>query len=117
MTMSDIGSPARYRVVVDADAGADLRELKKFLQEREGPLRAHGVVVEIRKMIASLAHQPNRGTRPPELDEIGVREFREVFFKPYRIIYRVFPDQIVVMLVSDGRRDMRTLLSRRMLAP
>lgn len=117
MTSADINGTARYRVVVDADAAADLMDLKMFLHEREGARRAQAIVVEIRKVIASLSTQPNRGPCPPELAEIGVRDFREVFFKPYRIIYRIFADQVVVMVVTDGRRDMKTLLSRRMLAP
>jgi toxin ParE1/3/4 len=38
-----------------------------------------------------------------------------VFFKPYRIIYRVRKKTIYVYLVADGRRDMQSLLARRLL--
>ena len=41
--------------------------------------------------------------------------YREVFFKPFRIIYRVSDAKVFVLLVADGRRDMRALLQRRLL--
>ncbi|RPJ74031.1 MAG: type II toxin-antitoxin system RelE/ParE family toxin, partial [Desulfobacteraceae bacterium] len=37
------------------------------------------------------------------------------FFKPYRIIYRVMDKNVYVLLVVDGRRDMQSLLQRRLL--
>jgi toxin ParE1/3/4 len=46
---------------------------------------------------------------------LGIREYREVFFKPYRIIYRVMDKNVYVLLIVDGRRDMQSLLQRRLL--
>ncbi|MCY4584915.1 MAG: hypothetical protein OXB98_02640 [Bryobacterales bacterium] len=37
------------------------------------------------------------------------------FFKPYRIIYRVREDDVHVLVIADGRRNMRVLLERRLL--
>ncbi len=110
-------TPPSFTIRLTREAQDDVAQIVDFLFMREGRGTADRILDGLEETIHSLAQHPNRGSRPPELAEIGVREFREVFFKPYRIIYRVFPDQIVVMLVSDGRRDMRTLLSRRMLAP
>ncbi len=44
-----------------------------------------------------------------------MREYRQVFFKPYRLIYRVVERKVYVHLIVDGRRDMQGLLSRRLL--
>ena len=46
---------------------------------------------------------------------MGIREFREVFFKPYRIIYKVVGKNVYVLLIADGRCDLQTLLQRRLL--
>ncbi len=54
---------------------------------------------------------------PPELAALGIRAYREVFFKPYRLIYRVEKRRVVVFLIADGRRDMQSLLARRLLSP
>jgi len=62
-----------------------------------------------------LSEFPERGAYPKELLALGVREYREIFFKPYRIIYRVLDKNVYVLLIADGRRDMQSLLQRRLL--
>jgi toxin ParE1/3/4 len=42
-------------------------------------------------------------------------EFREIHFKPYRIIYQIIDKRVFVHCVLDGRRDLQELLERRML--
>ena len=69
----------------------------------------------IEKTLANLSEHPRRGSYPKELLNIGIREYREIFFKPYRIIYRVVEDNVYVMAIADGCRDMRALLERRLL--
>lgn len=64
----------------------------------------------------SLSAFPARGSHPQELLALGIREYRQTFFKPYRIIYRVIGKQVVIYLIADGRRDMQSLLSRRLLS-
>jgi hypothetical protein len=59
--------------------------------------------------------QPDRGTHPKELIAFGIREYREIFFKPYRIIYRVMNKNVYILLIADGRRDMQTALQRRLI--
>ena len=63
----------------------------------------------------SLSEFPERGVYPKELLELGIRDYREIFFKPYRVIYRVTDDVVHVLLIAEGRRDMQTLLQRRLL--
>ena len=52
----------------------------------------------------------------PELAAIGVTDYRQRAFKPYRIIYRIVGMKVYVYLVADGRRDMQSLLTRRLLS-
>jgi len=46
---------------------------------------------------------------------LGIREYREVFLKPTRIIYRIIEKKVYILLIADGRRDMDALLQRRLL--
>jgi toxin ParE1/3/4 len=62
-----------------------------------------------------LSKFPERGVYPKELIALGIREYREIFFKPYRIIYRIKDKNVYVLLIVDGRREMQSLLQRRML--
>lgn len=73
------------------------------------------MVEQIDQSLSSLSDSPARGAYPHELLALGIREYREIFFKPYRIIYRIEQTDVFVMLVADGRRDFQTLLQRRLL--
>ena len=76
---------------------------------------AEYVLERIEQAFQALSALPERGSYPRELLDLGIRKYREVFFKPYRIIYRVRGDGVYVMVIADGRRDMRALLERRLL--
>jgi toxin ParE1/3/4 len=56
-----------------------------------------------------------RGTYPKELAALGIRDYRQTAFKPYRVIYRVQGSRVVIYLIVDGRRDMQSVLARRLL--
>ena len=104
-----------YRVLLTQDAANDLEELDNWIATHDSPERADYVLDRISEAFQKLTELPERGTHPKELSALGIREFREVFFKPYRIIYRVERRTVYVYLIADGRREMQTLLSRRLL--
>ena len=97
------------------DAACDLEEICDYIARHDSPGRAEHVLERIEGSFNRLAEHPRRGSYPKELLEIGVREYREVFFKPCRIIYRVAGNDVHVLLIADGRPDMRALLERRLL--
>jgi toxin ParE1/3/4 len=47
--------------------------------------------------------------------DLGIKDYRQVVFKPYRLIHRVMGRDVVVFVIADGRRDMQSLLTRRLL--
>jgi len=104
-----------YRVLLTQDAVNDLEALDTWITSHDSPERADYVLDRIGDAFQKLVELPERGTCPKELSALGIREFREIFFKPYRIIYRVERRTVYVYLIADGRRDMQTLLSRRLL--
>ncbi len=93
----------------------DLEELDTHITRYDSPESADYVLGRIEEVFASLSENPDRGVFPQELSELGIRDYREIFFKPYRIIYRVIENIVYIYLVVDGRRDMQTLLSKRLL--
>ena len=102
-------------VFLTDDALLDLQDIADYLSATESTDVASRIVGKIEEACVRLAEFPNRGAIPHELSELGMRDFRQVFFKPYRIIYEVEKDRAVVYVIADGRRDMRTLLRRRLL--
>lgn len=103
------------RVLLTGHAVDDLERLFDFIAESDSPARAAHVLERIHGVITDLNEFPERGSYPPELAALGMRDYREVFFKPYRIIYRVMGDTVYVMLIADGRRELQRLLARRLL--
>jgi len=104
-----------FTVLVTDDAARDLKDLIAYIERHDTPELAAHVLGKIEDAILSLAENPHRGVYPPELISVGVRDFREIFFKPYRLVYRVVEKNVYVMLVVDGRRDMQTILHRRLM--
>jgi toxin ParE1/3/4 len=105
----------RYEVLLTEDAERDLEELHDYVFEHDAPGKADALLQRIARVIEGLATLPERGSYPKELLALGIREYRQAFFKPYRVIYRIVGAQVFVLLVADGRRHMQTLLARRLL--
>lgn len=104
-----------FQVFLTDDAARDLEELYDYIESHDAPAKAVYVLDQIEKAFSSLSENPGRGTYPKELLAVGVREYREIFFKPYRILYRVMAEKVYLMVIADGRRDMQALLQRRLL--
>ena len=104
-----------FEVLLTADAVGDLEDIVEWVATHDAPARAAHVLERIEESVLALARFPERGAHPRELLELGIHDYRQTFFKPYRIIYRIDGRRVYVYLIADGRRDMRTLLERRLL--
>lgn len=105
----------RYEVKLTAGAEGDLELLYDWMTENRSAEQADGLLDAILEIIATLEHYPERGAIPKELEMLGVRDFRQMLLAPYRLIYRVLGETVYILLVADGRRDMRSLLEQRLL--
>jgi toxin ParE1/3/4 len=103
------------KVLLTEDAADDLAEIYSYIATQDSPQKAGYALDQIEKKFISLGELPERGVYPKELLSLGICEYREIFFKPYRIIYRILNKTVYVFLIADGRRDMQTLLQRRLL--
>jgi len=105
----------RYKVLLTAGAESDLEALHTYIAEHDAPSRADYVLDKLMEVAEGVATFPERGSHPQELSALGIREYRQSFFKPYRVIYRVLGKQVIIYVITDGRRDMKSRLSRRLL--
>ena len=104
-----------FSVRLAEGAVRDLETILSYLDRRAGSGHADRLLDRAEAAFESLSEFPLRGRRPTELADIGVLEYREVLVRPYRVIYQVSGESVVVLVIADGRRDMRTLLQRRLL--
>ena len=106
---------ARYAVLLTQGAEQDLESIYDYIAAYDSPANADYVLDRLMKAAEGLATFPERGSYPKELLTLGVKEYRQTFFKPYRMIYRVIGKHAYVYVIADGRRDMQSLLARRLL--
>ena len=64
--------------------------------------------------VDSLADLAERGSVPKELLALGIAQYRQIIVKPFRIIYEALPERIIVHAILDGRRDIESLLTQRL---
>ena len=104
-----------FAVLLTNDSARDLNELYDYIAVHDSSRKADYFLEQIEKTFSTLSEFPERGVYPKELLKLGIREYREIFFKPYRIIYRIMDKNVYVLMIVDGRRDMQALLQRRLL--
>ncbi len=105
----------KYEVIFDQDAEDDLFDIYAFVAMNDSVERADQLFAALRRTCLKLRKLPLRGNIPAELFEIGVIEFRELHYKPYRIVYSIETMTVYVHCVLDGRRDIQTILQERLL--
>lgn len=105
----------RYPVRLTDEVEHDLIDLFEYIARKDSLDHAYYVLEKLDMLILSLSQQPERGHYPPELGKRGVKNYREVHFKAYRVIYEVVGNHVVILGCFDGRRDMQLLLERRLL--
>ena len=109
------GAPAKFDVLLTEGAEQDLEAIYDYIAEFDSVANANHVLDALMDVVQSLSKFPERGSYPKELIGLGIKEYRQTFFKPYRVMYRVAGRQVVIYLVADERRDMQSVLARRLL--
>jgi len=104
-----------FSIFLLSGAKQDLLQLHQYVTLNDSLEKADRLIDNFQKTCSSLKTMPERGRIPPELERIGIREFREIISKPYRIIYSVVKSQVFVYCILDGRRDLPDLLEERLL--
>lgn len=106
---------AGNKVLLTQAAEQDLESIHDYIAEFDCVANANYVPDQLMEVAEELAYFPERDSYPKELIALGIKEYRQTTFKPYRVIYRVVGDQVLIYLIIDGRRDMESALTRRLL--
>lgn len=109
------GTSAKFKVLLTEGAEQDLEAIHDYISEFDCVANANDVLDELMGVVESLSRFPERGSYPKELVGLGIKEYRQTIFKPYRVVYRVTGSQVMIYLIADGRRNMQSVLARRLL--
>jgi toxin ParE1/3/4 len=104
-----------YRVVITEEAQHDIADIYRYIAATGSVERAEAVLRGLHVTCRGLSRLPGRGNLSKELRDLGTTEFRETHDGPFRVIYRLFDRRVSVYCVFDGRRDVQSLLQRRLL--
>ena len=110
-----VDEPTKFDVLLTEGAEQDLEAIHDYISDFDCITNANLVLEGLMEVVVSLSQFPERGSYPKELVTVGIKEFRQASFKPYRVIYRVTGSQVIIYLINDGRRDMQSVLARRLL--
>lgn len=69
-------------------------------------MAARRLATRIRERVEALVDHPHSGRQVPELPGSG---YREVIVTPYRIVYQLTAEQVQILRVWHGRRDLTRL--------
>jgi plasmid stabilization system protein ParE len=105
------GTP--YRIRWAPVAFQDLDEIIDYVSAQDGPGSAAILFETIMKRCGTLSRHPARCRIVPELKSVGVTEYRELIVSPYRVFFRIYENEVGVVGVLDGRRDLEETLIRR----
>ena len=101
------------RVVWAEAAVRDLEEIIAFVAA-DSTSNARRLLDRMHAKAESLERSPLRGRIVPELLGFGMRTWRALVVRPYRLIYRVEARDVMVLAVFDSRRDLEDILFERL---
>jgi len=107
----------RYRVRLICDAETDMKEIYAYIRQHDSLQSAAEIVDALQSACATLAQFPERGHVPRELAQIGTLHYQEIIHSPWRVVYQIDGNDVLIHAILDGRRDVQNLLSHRLTRP
>lgn len=105
----------KYKVLFDPKAKQDLKEILIFVALNDNIKKANKLLTSLKNVCFKLEELPQRGHIPIELHSTGIRNYLEIHYKFFRIIYEVKKDLVYVHCVLDGRRNIQEILNERLI--
>ena len=103
------------KIVWSQDASNDVIDIVLYIKEKSGKGIANEIYQRIVSHVEEIDVFPERGRVVPELMSIGVIDIREIIEKPWRIFYRIVSDEIQIISVIDGRRNVEEILYKKVI--
>ena len=102
-------------VLLTNAAERDMQLICDYFLANQQDNRIERFLEQMEKVFRRISQAPEAGAWPIELMELGIRDYREIYSHPYRVIYFYENNTANVILIADARRDLDTLLQMRLL--
>lgn len=104
-----------FKVVILESAEQDLKELRTYIVKNFSADTWRTSYAKIKEAIHNLQNFPQAGSIPEEIEKLNLTQYRQVLSGMNRVIYEVRQEVVYIHIVVDARRDMTSLLTRRLL--
>jgi len=105
------------KVLLTNAAERDMQLICDYFLANQQENRIEYFIEQMEKVFQRISQAPEAGSWPTELMELGIRDYREVFSHPCRVIYHYEDNTATIILIADARRDLDILLQMRLLIP
>jgi len=101
-----------YEVLWTEEASLDLENIIGYIYEESHDI-AKEVYLAIKEHCSTLEHFPMRGRVVPEMQTLGILDYRELIYQRWRIMYTIEAQNVYLLLIIDSRQDMQEQLVTR----
>jgi plasmid stabilization system protein ParE len=103
-----------FKVIWSGSAVQDLESTIAYIAD-DSPSNAKKILSKIKKTVSDLYHSPHRGRFVPELQSQGILLYRELAIAPWRVMYRVSENTVLVLSVFDSQQNIEDILLKKLL--
>jgi len=103
-----------YFVSLTEGAETDLNEIVSYIA-KDSVQNALRVLERLENKVNSLNKMPERGRYVPELLDKNIREYKELIENPWRIFYKIDGNEVFVLAIIDGRRNIEDILIEKLI--
>ena len=105
----------KYTILWSKNAKDELLEIIRSIKARSGTEIAKQIYERIQFQLTRIDEFPNSLRAVPELNEIGVSEIKEFIESPWRIFCKIMNNEIRVLSIIDGRRNVEEILYKKVI--
>ncbi|URN85644.1 MULTISPECIES: type II toxin-antitoxin system RelE/ParE family toxin [Acetobacterium] len=103
-----------FTILWSDQAKMDLFEIIEYIAFEDKAL-AVKILEKIEAQVTRLEQLPESGRFVPELKAFDLLTYREIVYSPWRIIYKVEKQRVLILAVLDNRRNLEDLLLKKLL--
>jgi len=104
----------KFKIKWTKSAETDLELIIEYIK-LESPKKAKEIFVAIKKECSNLYFFPEIKRIVPELQQIGIFKYRELFYKRWRILFKIEGEIVYILLMVDESRDLEDILFQRLI--
>ena len=104
-----------YQIIFSNEAKLDLKELKNYIVANFSNEIWRRTYSKVKNAVNSLRNNPEVGSILSELNEISSNQYRQIISGMNLIIYDTRKNIIYIHIVADSRRNMTSLVNKRLL--